>query len=123
MLVCPACNRHVRESACPFCGAAVPEKPERARSVGHHTRAVLALGAAASVSAALLACSTDSTSSSDKDSGFTAMPAYGGSFPNDASFDGTSDVSADATTSDGPSASPAYGIAVDASQQGDASDQ
>ena len=52
LVVCPACNRHVRahEAACPFCSRALPRlRPQRIALVGRVSRAAV-------FSAALVAC-------------------------------------------------------------------
>jgi hypothetical protein len=38
---CPGCNRHVRDTTCPFCGAAVPTAAPRPAFVGRITRAAV----------------------------------------------------------------------------------
>jgi hypothetical protein len=69
--VCPSCSRHVRESACPFCGADVTTA--QATTLPRVARIAL-LGAAAAAVAS--ACSSSSP-----------LPPYGAPPPPDASSD------------------------------------
>jgi hypothetical protein len=63
MIVCERCNRFVRETTCPFCGARVDQPEKSARPRGHATRSVLAFGTAAAtaVGFTLAACSDTMT--------------------------------------------------------------
>ena len=94
MVICSGCNRHVRESVCPFCGATTHQTAP-ARSAAHGSRAALALGVATAVTVTLAACSSSSTSNSTdagpeaKDSGqdTSIVAAYGGPVFEDSGVD------------------------------------
>ncbi len=66
--VCSSCSRHVRESSCPFCGAAVAVTP---RGAAPRVARIVLLGGAAAVAAA---CSS-------------AQPLYGAPAPDASSQD------------------------------------
>ena len=80
--VCGACDRHVRESVCPFCGAAVARAP--LASVPTVARAVLVAGIATAAVAATASC----------------FGAYGGPPPPESPQNAQPDAAAPATTSD-----------------------
>jgi len=103
--VCPACGRHARESACPFCGASIAANPTASTSIPRVARiALVGLGAAAVVAA----CGDGTTqipayglppSDAQSDAPLANDAAYGGP-PFDASLkdQSVSDASSDATT-------------------------
>jgi hypothetical protein len=117
MVVCPGCNRYVRDETCPFCGASIVRVAASARPRSHGTRAALAFGTAAAtaVGVTLAACSDSSTAYAppygahpigDATTGMdvvAAMPAYGGmGVPPDSSVtnddaSATEEAGADAT--------------------------
>lgn len=100
MKLCGACGRHVRESACPFCGASVSAEISRARVRGSRTARILA-------ATALVACggTTDpgsdggskDGSTSDVVDDFSPGPMYGAVIP-----DAGNDADASDATTDGP---------------------
>jgi hypothetical protein len=85
LLACPGCARHVRvsESACPFCGAALPDSfgaGDAPRKPARLTRAALyALGATSLTIAATASagCGTSGGGSGDSGSDQMAVAAYG----------------------------------------------
>jgi hypothetical protein len=125
LVVCAACNRHVREETCAFCGAIVDRREKSARPRHHATRAALAFGTAAAtaVGVTLAACSDSSTA---------YAPPYGAHPLGDATT-GTMDgaTSPDANDSGSGPAAPGYGSApadsgtmgVDNDASADAADQ
>ena len=99
MKLCNACGRHVRESACPFCGATLTTDLPRARVRGSRTARILG-------AAAIVACggTTEPTGDSGAKDGatsdvaddFSPGPMYGAVIP-DAGKDGdASDAQDDA---------------------------
>jgi hypothetical protein len=110
LVVCPACNRHVRDETCPFCGASIERREKPARPRGHGTRAAIAFGTAATaVGVTLAACSDSSTTN--------YAPPYGAHPLGDATT-GTMDGST--TMDDTGAAAPGYGgmTIVDSSATG-----
>ena len=89
MYLCLNCHRHVRESVCPFCGAAqtgAPLPAPQAFRVGMKRSAILASAVAAAVGTGLVAVGTASCSSgSDHTPPVSAADAYG--VPFDGHFD------------------------------------
>lgn len=64
--LCPSCERHVRDSICPFCGASAPVHSSALGTVPLGTRAAFLIGSVALVAG----CNTP------------PAPAYGGPPPN-----------------------------------------
>jgi hypothetical protein len=126
MIVCPGCNRHVREETCPFCGAIVDRREKSARAAHHATRAALAFGTAATaVGVTLAACSSqgytppydshplsdsglgtidDSSTGTMDAGGDPTAPGYG-SAPTDSGVTGTDNDASDTADASGSDAS------------------
>jgi hypothetical protein len=123
LVLCPSCARHVRvsEAACPFCGTGVSEATrgteKRRAPTARLSRAALYAFGVGTVAVAAACSSSGTTNPGGDDSGasdgqtqdeFRGQPAYGIAIMPDG---GEGDVN---------TIHPAYGIAIDAGEPGDA---
>jgi len=102
--VCPSCSRHVRERACPFCGASVAR--EKTITLPRVSRIALVGAAAAAAVTSIAACSSPQAlygcvcppPDGGTDAHVDAIATFYGGVPVDAA---TTDAT-DATTEDAP---------------------